>query len=335
MRTTKEELLVSEDDRSSDEALTKLLQCIMCSAPLRLHEQNLHSIPKKPVPFDTVHIDHMGPLPSVKSKQNHVLVVIDAFTKYVKLYPANSTSTKEVIRSLEKYFGYYSRPRRIISDRGTCFTSLEFESFLLKNNVTHVKVATASPQANGQVERVNRVLTPMLSKLTDPLGHSDWVTKLAEVEYAMNNSVHSTTRKSPSNLLFGVEQRGKIVDELTEYLEDKNETGDGRILEEIRARAAEAITVANERNEKAFLERSIPAKTFEAGEYVVIRHIDTTAGRNKKLLPKYRGPYVIHKILPNDRYVVRDIENCQVTQIPYDGVVEAARIRRWLSSSVS
>lgn len=173
MRTTKEELLVSEDDRSSDEALTKLLQCIMCSAPLRLHEQNLHSIPKKPVPFDTVHIDHMGPLPSVKSKQNHVLVVIDAFTKYVNLYPANSTSTKEVIRSLEKYFGYYSRPRRIISDRGTCFTSLEFESFLLKNNVTHVKVATASPQANGQVERVNRVLTPMLSKLTDPLGHSD------------------------------------------------------------------------------------------------------------------------------------------------------------------
>jgi len=33
-------------------------------------------------------------------------------------------------------------------------------------NIKHVKVATASPQSNGQVERVNRFLRSVLSKLS-------------------------------------------------------------------------------------------------------------------------------------------------------------------------
>lgn len=47
-------------------------------------------------------------------------------------------------------------------------------------------------------------------------------------------------------------------------------------------------------------------------------------GTSSKLSESYRGPYIIHKCLPNDRYVVRDIENCQLTQLPYDGVIESS-----------
>lgn len=71
------------------------LKCIYYSAPCRKNERNLYNIPKRPEPWDTLHIDHFGPLETVKSKQKHVLVVVDAFTKFVKLYVAN-TSSKEV-----------------------------------------------------------------------------------------------------------------------------------------------------------------------------------------------------------------------------------------------
>lgn len=150
-------------------------------------------------------------------------MVIDAFTKFVKLYPVNSTSTKEVNAALDKYFECYSRPRRVITDRGTCFRSFEFDEYLQKHNIDHVKVAVASPQANGQGERVNRVIKPMLGKLSEPICHADWSLKLKQVEYALNNSIHSTTKHAPSEMLFGVFQRGEVVDELTEYLEDKLE----------------------------------------------------------------------------------------------------------------
>lgn len=41
-------------------------------------------IPKIPLPFDTIHIDHFGPITAIKSKRKHVLVVIDSFKKFVK-----------------------------------------------------------------------------------------------------------------------------------------------------------------------------------------------------------------------------------------------------------
>lgn len=76
-------------------------------------------------------------------KKKYVFLVIDGFTKFVKLF--RSTNTKEVISSLKLYFGAYSRPKLLISDRGSAFTSKDFENFLGDNNVKHIKVATGSP----------------------------------------------------------------------------------------------------------------------------------------------------------------------------------------------
>lgn len=139
------------------------MKCIIYSGPARKNRGNLYNIPKGNTPFHTLHIDHLGPLPSVRSKQRYLLVVVDAFTKFVKLYPAANTGTAGVCRALGQYFDAYSRPVRVISDRGTCFTSAEFTDFLKVRNVEHIKNAVSSPQANGQVERVNRVFLLFLA----------------------------------------------------------------------------------------------------------------------------------------------------------------------------
>jgi len=59
----------------------------------------------------------------------------------------------------------------------------------------------------------------MLDKLSEPLNQSDWYKLVNRVEFAINNSVQKSTGKTPSILLFGSNQRGPIVDELSEYLE--------------------------------------------------------------------------------------------------------------------
>jgi len=56
---------------------------------------------------------------------------------------------------------------------------------------------------------------------------------------------------------------------------------------------------------------------------VAIKNIDVTPG-------KYRGPYKINTVFDNDRYEVTDIDNCQLTQLPYKGILEAARLKPWL-----
>lgn len=59
----------------------------------------------------------------------------------------------------------------------------------------------------------------------------------------------------------------------------------------------------------------------------MVANVDNTVGVSKKLIPKYRGPYEIKRVLPNDRYVVSDIMGFQNTQIPYDGILEASRLK--------
>lgn len=121
----------------------------MYAAPTRKTVRNLQNIPQIPKSFHTLHIDHLGPVPSV-----NILVNVDTITKYVKLYPVNTTSTREVSAAFGKYFSYYSRPVQIISDRRTFFTSTKFENYLEKLNIGHINIAPASPLANGQVERI-------------------------------------------------------------------------------------------------------------------------------------------------------------------------------------
>lgn len=129
--------------------------------------------------------------------------------------------------------------------------------------------------------------------------------------------------------MFGVVQRGPIVDPLAEHLEDKEDTTSNRCLKTMRDAAARNISDSQARNERLFEGRSKSTRVYSVGDFVVMRNVDTSVGSNKKLIPKFRGPYSVHKVLPHDRYVLRDIENGQLTQLPYDGVVEAARLRLW------
>lgn len=314
--------------RKIEKHIQNCLNCIMYASPARSSQKPLHMIPKIPLPFDTIHLDHFGPLPSIKSKRKHILVIIDAFTKFVKLYPTNSTSTKEVNCALEKYFQYYCRPRRIVSDRGSCFTSAEFQAFILKNSIDHVKIATAAPWANGQVERTMRQLKSMLGKLTEPYQHSDWTNMLTHAEFAINNSRHSTTGASPAVMLFGTRQRSPCPDRLTDYLCSRQNPS--RDLDTTRAEAGVRIQKYQDYVLAKHGQKATGPMKYNVGDFVVIKNVDNTPGTNKKLIPIFRGPYIVHKTLDHDRYVIRDIEGCQQTQIPYDGILEASRLHKWV-----
>lgn len=292
-------------------------------------EGMLHNIPKGNIPFDVLHIDHLGPLPTGKTKNKHIFLVVDGFTKFVKLYAVNTTSSKESILCLKSYFETYSRPNKITSDRATCFVSEEFSNFLAENNIIHVKVATHSPQSNGQAERVNRVLIPMLSKECEEDTTANWYKKLTKIEFAINNTVNKSTGFSPSTLLFGVNQKGEVCDRIMEYMQTRNQNPNRDLLQ-IRREASDSIKKAQNQNKNYFDQKHKEARKYSEGDLVMIKNVVTTAGVNKKLAPKYRGPYEIYKILPNDRYLIRDVEGLQLTRLPYEGICAPANMKPYI-----
>lgn len=71
--------------------------CILAERKRGKREGFLRPIPNENAPLLTYHIDCLGPLELTCKKYKHLLVIIDAFTKFVWLYPTKSTTAQEVI----------------------------------------------------------------------------------------------------------------------------------------------------------------------------------------------------------------------------------------------
>jgi len=98
------------------EYISNCLRCVEFSPPSGKAEGYLHNIPKESLPFGTIHVDHLGPLERTGRGYRHLFVVIDAFTKLVRLYPCKSTTVEKVIKHLNDYFRSYSRAGRLVSE---------------------------------------------------------------------------------------------------------------------------------------------------------------------------------------------------------------------------
>lgn len=62
--------------------------------------------------------------------KQHVLALIDGFTKYVLIYTEKTNDTNAVKDSfLKKVSPFFNVPKFVVSDRGTAFTAKNFERF--------------------------------------------------------------------------------------------------------------------------------------------------------------------------------------------------------------
>jgi len=67
------------------------------------------------------------------------------------------------------YSQVFRNPACIITDRDTGFSSLEFQEYCKNEGIKHLMITTGL-RANGQIERINRTIIPVLTKLlmSDP-----------------------------------------------------------------------------------------------------------------------------------------------------------------------
>lgn len=82
--------------------------------------------------------------------------------------------------------------------------SVKFKAFLKEHSIKHIAIATATPHANGQIERINRSLTSILEKLSE--NTNSWDQILNQAEFSINNTVNRSTGETPAKLLIGVNQ---------------------------------------------------------------------------------------------------------------------------------
>ena len=170
----------------------KVKDCDKCQA----HQSTPANAPLHPrewpgLPWSRRHVDYSGPY-----KGEMFLVVIDAYSKWLEVHCMKSTTSNATIEKLREIFATHGSPATLVSDNGSNFTSSEFEEFMKRNGIKHIKVAQYHPASNGLAERAVRVFKERFEKM----GEGSIQTKISRFLLRYRTTPHSTTGVPPAEL---------------------------------------------------------------------------------------------------------------------------------------
>ncbi|GBO02098.1 Uncharacterized protein K02A2.6 [Araneus ventricosus] len=109
------------------------------------------------MPWERIHIDFSGTI-----FEHMFLLIVDAHSKWLEVYPMKVTTTKKTIECLRDSFARFGLPRVLVSDNGSQFTSYEFHKFMQGIGIKHKTSAPFKPSSNGQAERYVAILKQSL-----------------------------------------------------------------------------------------------------------------------------------------------------------------------------
>ena len=91
---------------------------------------------------------------------------------------------------------------QIVNERAAKFFSEVLQETARLIGVTQLPTSGGHPQTDGLVERLNRTLKQMMSKLVPKGGHN-WDTLLGPVLFAYRRTPHTSSGESPFYLVYG------------------------------------------------------------------------------------------------------------------------------------
>ncbi len=177
------------------------MQYIKIFSPTSCGPLTTLQIPQRP--WSHIAIDFITDLPLSRDSTT-ILTAIDCFSKACRLIPLPKLPTAlETAESLCNHvFKCYGLPEDIVSDRGPQFTSQVWSAFCRSLNINVSLTSGYHPQANGQVERLNKELTRFLHSYCHR-NQADWSHYLLWAEYAQNSLRKPATGLTPFQCVLG------------------------------------------------------------------------------------------------------------------------------------
>jgi transposase InsO family protein len=156
-------------------------------------------------PFAKWGIDFMTCHPHSARGHGYIIVAVDYFMKWAEAMPTfdntGKTATLFIFNHIIAHFGV---PQAIFIDHGSHFRNFMMSEFTEKLGLRHENSMPYYPQANDQVETINKVLITMLQRMIG-IHKTSWHTMLFSALWAYMTSVKSATGFTPFWLVYGLE----------------------------------------------------------------------------------------------------------------------------------
>lgn len=151
-------------------------------------------------------MDTLGPLPETDGHR-HVLIIIDAFSKFCLLYPMFRQDTDELKQHFTTMVSLFGTPKLIVTDRGRMFQC--FKALILL------------------------------------IGSRTWPAVLLRLQLILNITKRKTTQYSALNLLIGTEAATPLIRSLIRDVTVEGSSGNREVLRQMSRQRASKLLRAN------------------------------------------------------------------------------------------
>ena len=242
------------------------------------------------------------------------MTAIDVFFRYLFAYPTSNQDAKTIAKVIINIMTKHAYlPTKLISDKGTAFTSHVIKEVAGGLGITLKHATTKHAQTIGLLERSHASIKQIL-KIETGDRRSLWQKYVSNAVLNYNTSYHTSIDCEPSRVFHGripynildlkmVCRPQKIPPPDSQIAQDvleKTET----IFRDVRKNAMQAYI-----KYKAYYDRKPNASKLRQADSVFI--LQPKADHQGRKIPfadfRWIRPYIIEKVLPNNNYLVREI----------------------------
>jgi len=265
----------------------------------------LQSIPVG-MPMERMAVDILGPLQVTERGNRFIVVIADYFTKWTEAFALPNHKAATVADCLvTEVITRFGAPHQLHSDQGADFESKLFQEVCKLLGINKTRTCSYRPQSDGLVERFNRTLQDMLSKLVNDY-KDDWDDILPYVMCAYRATPQQSTGISPNMLMLGREAilpvdlvYGYTIPDKRPCPIDYVEWVRGA-MEDSFKRCKDRMAQAAERQAKHYNKLSTDPH-YAIGDWVLLYYPPIA---RQKLSLKFLGPYRIARKLNEVNYEI-------------------------------
>jgi transposase InsO family protein len=275
--------------------------CDVCQSVKAEHQRLaglLHPLKIPEWKWEEIGMDFITGLPRTQKGYDAIWVIVDRLTKVAHFIRVKITYKGSQLAELymARIVYLHGVPKKIVSDRGSQFTSRIWRSFNENMNTKLNFSTTYHPQTDGQTESTNQVLEDMLRACSLQHGGS-WDKSLPYAEVSYNNSYQASLKMSHFEALYGRKSRTPL------YLD---QTGERQFFgPELIQEAEELVPIIRENSrvaqtrQKSYADNRRRPLEFEEGDYVYLK-VSPRRGLCRfnvkgKLSPRFIGPFMIFR----------------------------------------
>lgn len=243
--------------------------------------------------FEKIFLDVVGPLDKDINNYVYILTIQCELSKYIEAYPLYSKTSIEIAKSfVDNFILRYGIPKEIATDRGTEFLSSTVKEVCKLLHINQLQSTAYHHQSIGALENSHKHLGNYLRIQTD--NHPDaWSTWLPYWCFSYNTSVHTETKFTPYELVFG--KKCILPSNLSSGHVDPLYNYDSYPLElkyrlQLTQKEARNNLIASKTNRKTKYDRNLNPVYYKPNDLVLVKN-----ETGNKFQSIFSGPYKVIK----------------------------------------